>query len=422
MHHVIVGQGPAGVVAAETLHKLDPDAEISLVGDEPEPPYSRMAIPYYLSDQIAEQGTHLRRIEGHYEARRIGLVQARIASVDTGAKTLALEGGGSLAYDKLLLATGSHPLIPPIPGIDRPEVHTCWTLEDARQIIRLAAPGKKVVLLGAGFIGCIILEALVERGVELTVVEAQNRMVPRMMNETAGGLIKRWCEGKGVRVDTSTRVEGIDAGRGDHALAVTLDHGDTLDADLLIVAAGVHPNTEFLEGSGIKVDQGVLVDKHLQSSVADVYAAGDVAQGLDFSTGGYAVHAVQPTAVDHARIAASNMVGRRQAYQGSVIMNVLDTLGLVSSSFGQWMGAEGGESAELVDLDRFRYLNLHFEEDRLVGANSLGLIDHVGVIRGLIQTRVRLGGWKDKLIQDPTRLMEAYLARTQPLGYSASVV
>ncbi len=421
MHHVIVGQGPAGVVAAETLRKLDPDAEISLVGDEPEPPYSRMAIPYYLSDQIAEQGTHLRKTAGHYEEQRIGLVQGRVASVEPGSKSLALEDGASLAYDRLLLATGSHPLIPPIPGIDRPEVHTCWTLDDARHIVRLAASGKRVVLLGAGFIGCIILEALVERGVELTVVEAQNRMVPRMMNETAGGLIKQWCEAKGVRVETSTKVQGIEAGRGDHALAVTLDRGDTLDADLLIVAAGVRPNTGFLEGSSIKVDQGVLVDKHLQSSVADIFAAGDVAQGLDFSTGGYAVHAVQPTAVDHARIAASNMAGHSQAFQGSVIMNVLDTLGLISSSFGQWMGAEGGESAQLLDRERFRYLNLHFEEDRLVGANSLGLTDHVGVLRGLIQTRVRLGKWKDKLIQDPTRLMEAYLASTQPLGYGASV-
>ena len=115
------------------------------------------------------------------------------------------------------------------------------------------------------------------------------------------------------------------------------------------------------------------------------------------------------------------MAGHSQAFQGSVIMNVLDTLGLISSSFGQWMGAEGGESAQLLDRERFRYLNLHFEEDRLVGANSLGLTDHVGVLRGLIQTRVRLGKWKDKLIQDPTRLMEAYLASTQPLGYGASV-
>ena len=194
-----------------------------------------------------------------------------------------------------------------------------------------------------------------------------------------------------------------------------------MPADLVISATGVKSNIDFLKGSGINTDDGILVDRQLQSNVSDVYAAGDVAQGIDFSTGDYVVQAIQPTAADHGRIAGSNMVGRNVVHQGSVNMNVLDTMGLISSSFGLWSGVDGGDSAELLDVDRYRYLNLQFQDDVLVGASSLGLTEHVGVLRGLIQSKTRLGGWKQKLLQDPTLIMEAYLARTQAIGYSAWV-
>jgi NADPH-dependent 2,4-dienoyl-CoA reductase/sulfur reductase-like enzyme len=161
------------------------------------------------------------------------------------------------------------------------------------------------------------------------------------------------------------------------------------------------------------MEDGVLVDAHLQSSVAGVYAAGDVAQGPDFSTGLRQVHAIQPTASEHGRIAALNMAGRPTRYRGSLSMNVLNTLGLISSSFGLWMGAEGGEGARAADGERFRYLRLEFDEDRLVGALALGLTQHVGVIRGLIQTRVRLGNWKERLMRDPLLVMDAYLDCTR---------
>ena len=181
-------------------------------------------------------------------------------------------------------------------------------------------------------------------------------------------------------------------------------------------------NTAFLEGSGVKTDEGILVDRHLQTSAPDVYAAGDVAQGLDFNTGEYTVQAIQPTAADHGRLAANNMAGYPLRHQGSVNMNVLDTLGLISTSFGLWMGVEGGDSAELYDGDRFRYINLQFQDDVLVGGSSLGMTDHVGVMRGLIQSKVRLGKWKERLKSDPTRIMEAYIACTQALGHNARVL
>lgn len=420
MQHVIIGAGPAGVIAAETLRKTDPSCSIKLIGDETEPPYSRMALPYYLIDNIDEDGTYLRKSDTHYADQGIDLVQDRAASVDPDSHTLQLESGATLNFDKLLIATGSHPIRPPIPGLDSPGVHSCWTLEDGRNIAQNATKGSDVILMGAGFIGCIILEALAERGVNLTVIEMEDRMVPRMMNQTAGNLIKQWCLDKGVNVLTSTRVEAIeqDAGR----LSVKLDNGEQLGADVVISATGVRANTGFLEGSGIETDFGVLVNDRLQSSHPDVYAAGDVCQGRDFSTGEFSVQAIQPTAADHGRIAAMNMCGRDTRHQGSVNMNVLDTMGLVSTSYGLWMGVEGGESAELVDAEGYRYISLQFQDDVLVGAQALGLTNHVGVLRGLIQTKLKLGKWKDHLLHDPTRIMEAYLGATQSIGHNAALL
>ena len=274
--------------------------------------------------------------------------------------------------------------------------------------------------MGAGFIGCIILEALASRGVNLTVVEMEDRMVARMMDQNSGNLIKKWCQGKGVSVHTSTRVEAIT--ESDNGLKVSLDNGEVVDADLVISATGVKPNIQFLEGSGIKTEFGVLVNNRLQSSDPDIYAAGDVCQGKDFSTGEYSVQAIQPTAADHGRIAAMNMMGKDTVHQGSVNLNVLDTLGLISSSYGLWMGVEGGDSSELYDAERYRYISLQFCEDVLVGAQSLGLTQHVGVLRGLIQSKVKLGKWKDRLLKDPTRIMEAYLGCTQAVGHNAGVI
>ena len=413
MQHVIVGAGPAGVVAAETLRKGDRAADIVLIGDEAEPPYSRMAIPYVLEGMIEEGGTHLRKTDGHYEGHGIQYRQGRAESVAPADGTLTLAGGETVSYDRLLLATGATPLSPPVPGLDLPGVHNCWTLADCRKIAALLNADANVVLIGAGFIGCIIMEALAKRCGTLAVVEMEDRMVSRMMDATAGGMLQRWCAAKDIRVLTSARVTGIEAQEGSAGdKAVVLDSGERLDAHLVVMAVGVAPNVGFLEGSGIKTDHGVLVDQHLETSAEGVFAAGDVAQGLDFSTGEYSVHAIQPTATEHGRIAALNMLGRRAHYKGSLNMNVLATVGLVSSSFGSWDGV-GGDSGVAVDEDGFKYLRLEFDGDTLVGALGLGLTDHVGVIRGLIQNKTALADWKEKLLENPHRVMEAYVAHSQ---------
>ena len=411
MRHVIIGAGPAGVVAAETLRRTGAPCEIYLLGDEPEPPYSRMALPYLLAENVGESGTHLRHGDRHFEKLAIEMRNERVRRIDTSNRLTILGSGHEIAYDRLLIATGAHPVKPPIGGMDSEGVENCWTLVDARRILAGAKPGSRVVLMGAGFIGCIVLEALAARGVDLVVVEMADRMLPRMMDETGGAMIARWCESKGVAVRTGTRVTEIVRSNGSLTLAV--DEGDPIEADLVVCATGVAPNIDFLADSGIECEDGILVDHRLRTSAEHVYAAGDVAQGPDFSTGGREVHAIQPTAVEHGRIAALNMAGIDTPFRGSLSMNVLNTLGLVSSSFGLWMGADGGERSVAADETHSRYLRLEFEEDRIVGALALGLTQHVGVLRGLIQTRVRLGSWMHKLRDDPNQVMNAYLECTQ---------
>jgi NADPH-dependent 2,4-dienoyl-CoA reductase/sulfur reductase-like enzyme len=472
MKPVILGAGPAGVIAAETIRKHAPDDSITIVGDEPEAPYSRMAIPYLLSGNIGEEGTHLRHTGDHFAKLRIDIKRGmRAKAVDTAKRSVALDDGSSLPYDRLLIATGSTPVDPPIAGIRSDGVLHCWTLADARAIAQRAGKGKRVLQMGAGFIGCIITEALVARGVQLTIVEMGDRMVPRMMGATAGGMIKQWCEGKGVRVLTGTRVEAIgpasaagaaaapaaapaasgggllsrvaaaiglghregapapaSSSHGHSAsatggpLSIKLSNGQTLETDLVIVAAGVRPAIGFLENSAIKCLVGVLTDEHLQTSVPGVYAAGDCAEAFDKISNKTIVSAIQPNAAEQARVAALNMVGQRASLRGVTQINVLDTLGLISASFGQWQGLPGGLGVELTDKAAGRHLSLQFHGDRLVGCNAVGWTEHVGAMRGLVEGQLKLApGWRDRLLDDPTQLMAAYLASAQAQEHKALV-
>jgi NAD(P)H-nitrite reductase large subunit len=201
-------------------------------------------------------------------------------------------------------------------------------------------------------------------------------------------------------------------------LQVKLSNGKTMLADLVISAAGVRPAIRFMQDSGVLCLQGVLTDEHLQTNVPGIFAAGDCAEAFDKVSGTTMVSAIQPNASEQARIAAVNMVafakGRRTAYahlKGVTQINVLDTLGLISASFGDWKGVNGGEHVELTDRAAGKHLSLQFSDDVLVGCNCVGWTQHVGAMRGLVEGQIKLGAWKDILKNDPTRLADAYLAR-----------
>jgi NADPH-dependent 2,4-dienoyl-CoA reductase/sulfur reductase-like enzyme len=406
MKHVVIGAGPAGVRAAETLREHDPGASITLVSGEPGPPYARMAIPYLLGGRIGEEGALQRRDPLHFAQRNIRYLNGRAVRVRAGPDggNVDLDDGSPLEYDRLLVATGSSPTRPPVSGTDLPGVVTCWTLPDARAIAPRLQPGARVVMVGAGFVAGVLMKPLVDRRVKLTVVAGRSGQILRSMMTPAGSrLLQRWLEQRGVEVVTRGRIERIEPG----PRLVTSER--TFDADLVILVTGVHPNVAFLDGTGAHVDQGLVVDDRMRTTVPRVFAAGDVAQGRDFSTGEWVVHALQPTATEHGRVAALNMTGQDAPYRGSLGMNVLDTAGLVSETFGRWQGVPGGETAESLDESAFFYTRLCFEGDTLVGAIGIGPGRSLGPIRGLIQTRRHLGAWKDRLMQDPARVTEAFV-------------
>jgi NAD(P)H-nitrite reductase large subunit len=181
----------------------------------------------------------------------------------------------------------------------------------------------------------------------------------------------------------------------------------------------VRPAIGYLKDSGITCLLGVLTDEHLQTNVPGVFAAGDCAEAFDKVSGKTIVSAIQPNAAEQARVAALNMLAYSQGtpmaaqLKGVTQINVLDTLGLISASFGDWQGRPGGQHVELTDKAAQRHLSLQFQGDVLVGCNSVGWTQHVGVMRGLVEGQVKLGDWKDTLLKEPTRLMEAYLACAQ---------
>jgi NAD(P)H-nitrite reductase large subunit len=420
--HVIVGAGPAGVIAAETIRKHAPHDEITIIGEEKEAPYSRMAIPYLLVGNIKEQGTHLRKSATHFQDLKINTLQVQVSSVQSASKTIVLADGKNLKYDTLLIATGSTPMRPPIPGIDLPHIYSCWTLADARAIMDKVKPGSRVLQMGAGFIGCIIMEALAARiqtskTGKLTIVEMGDRMVPRMMGPAAGGMIKSWVQSKGVDVHTGAKVEAIT--QNGAALVAKLSTGQSIEVDVIISATGVKPTIGFLKDSGVNCKIGVLTDDRMQTNAPGVYAAGDCAEAFDHFTSAQVVSAIQPNAADQARVAALNMVGQHASLKQVTQINVLDTLGLVSTSFGNWQGVpkeQGGEQIELKDDTHHKLLSMQFKADVMVGCNSIGWTDHVGALRGLVEGKVKLGEWKAKLQADPTQLMAAYLATAQAQG------
>ncbi|MFZ1061781.1 MAG: FAD-dependent oxidoreductase [Candidatus Rokuibacteriota bacterium] len=409
--HVVVGGGPAGIFAIETIRDLAPDDEITLISDEPA--YSRMVLPYFMAGEISEE--HVFTGKGRYfERLKVKTLLKRVSRVDPRGKTLILADKGTVSFDTLLIATGSSPLKMDIPGASGPGVSNLWTLDDARAILsRVKAKKAKAVFVGAGFIGFIVLNALAKVGCDLRVVEVEPQILPRMLDRRSALLATKWLEKKGVACHVGVRATEI-ADRGGQKV-VTLSDGRSLACDLVVIAVGVRPNLDLVKDSGIRTNDGILVDDHLRTNIPDVYAAGDVAEGIDLSTGTPAVHAIQPTAVEHGRVAGANMAGRAVAYAGSLSMNILDVVTLQTASFGRWRD-DGKETTVVENASRPAYRKLVWDEDRIVGAIFLGpaadvaLLNDMGMVKGLIQTRTPLGEWKAYVQKNPMDIRRPYVA------------
>ncbi len=412
MRHVIIGGGPAGMYALDTIRKLDERAAITLISDEPA--YARMALPYYLAREIPEEQVLLGNERFFEEMRVEALLGRRVTKINPQQRELVLDDGTTTNFDTLLIATGSSPTRPRIPGVDGTGVTTLWTLQESRSTLRRTRQGAKVVFVGAGFIGFIVVNALYKIGCHLSVIEIQEQILPRMLDRASASLAERWLADKGIAVYTGATVTEI-GDLQDGRKAVRLSDGRSLTADLVIIATGVRPNTDAAQGSGIAVEDGILVDDRLQTNFPFIYAGGDVAQGLDLSTGRQVIHAIQPTSVDHGRVAGANMAGATIRYPGSLLMNVLDVAGLHCSSFGLWQD-DGREAIVLQNPNRPIYRKLVWEGDQIVGAIFLGpaedtaMLNDLGMVKGLIQTKVSLRVWKGHLNNYPLDIRRPYVA------------
>ena len=415
---LIIGGGPAATHAAETIRQFDRDARVTLICDEPA--HSRMALPYWLAGQIPQQQTFTGSADSFAQLNVTWRGGVRATQLNEPDRSVTLSDDSVIPFDELLLATGSTPNPLPIPGTDLPGVSHLWTLDDTQRVMDIAANCQRprVVLIGAGFIGLIVLNAMHKRGWQLTVVERENQLLPRMLSATAAQLVHSWLRDRQVGLYRSTGVQSIAQAEGGD-LRVRLDNGTQLPADLVIVATGVRPNLDLVRSTNIQTEEGILVNDQMQTSVAGIYAAGDVAQGPVLGSGLREVHAIQPTAVDHGRVAGANMAGRTVRYAGSLSMNVLDVCGLQCCSFGRWDDAQA-DAMTICNPASLIYRSLYWTDDRITGAifvgrpHDMGMLTDVGMVKGLIQTSVRLGTWKHHLQNNPFDVRRAYVASRVP--------
>jgi NAD(P)H-nitrite reductase large subunit len=410
--HIIVGGGTAGMNAITTIREIDRGAsEVMLVSVER--PYSRMVLPYYLARDISESHVFTANPSRLAQLKVTPHLGRRAASLDTKAQQVTLDNGTSLEYDDLLIATGSSAVRAPVPGADGAGVHSFWTLDQARAVLSGITAGTRVVMVGAGFIAFTILNSLLKLGAKLSIVEIAPQILPRMIDRTGAEIVEGWLKRHGVDVRTGAHLQAVED-IGGHKRLRFQESGE-LEADLIIMATGIRTNLDWLTGSGVEVNRGVVVDDHLRSSVPNVYAAGDVAEGRDFVTGERAVHAIEPTAMEHGRVVGANMAGQPLAYRGSLLMNIVDVADLEIASFGAWESV-AAEVSSAVKPDRPAYRKLLWQGDRLVGAIILGVssdiwtTNDVGMLKGLVQSGSGLGPWKELLSRNPFDIKKAFLA------------
>jgi len=274
-------------------------------------------------------------------------------------------------------------------------------------------PGGHVVMVGAGFISFTILNSILSLGAKLSIVEIAPRILPRMIDDTGARLVEEWLTRHGVTIRTEARLAKIEDVKGRKRLKFA--KGGDLVGDVVIMATGIRTNLEWLKDSGIRVNQGIVVDDHLRSNVGNVYAAGDVAEGPDRLSKAGVVHAIEPTAQEHGRVVGANMAGRAVGYAGSLVINIVEVCHLDVASFGAWDDGKA-EVTVGVKRDRHAYRRRLWTGDRVTGAIILGpssdiwTTNDVGMLKGLVQSQVHLGRFKDYLGKNPFDVKPAYIA------------
>jgi NAD(P)H-nitrite reductase large subunit len=411
MRVVIIGNSATAVGAIESMRQHDQEAEILVLSEEPHAIYSRPLLSHYLAGEIDKGRLAYRRSDFYSRYHVQPLLNSRVVAVDPAAHQVLTEGGKAHAYDKLLMCMGGMPIIPPIPGVDSAGAFSFTRFDDAQGILRYLAsrPIRHAAVIGGGMIGLKATDALMKRGLGVTVVELAPRILSAALDETASAMMADLLGKAGVEVITGNTVVAVHSQRGGIE-GVELRDGRVILCELLLFGIGVRPNATLAREAGIVVNRGIVVDEYMRTSVPDVYAAGDVAEAYDLVVDMNRTVAIWPNAYRQGAIAGAHMVGIPRADRGGIPMNTVEVCGVTAMSIGD--GSASGDGLEVLaeaDERKNRYKRLVLQGDRLVGVILVGQVNRAGIYTGLIRNKLsiasglhgaRNGDWRKALMSE----------------------
>lgn len=412
-HYLIVGASHAALSAINAIRMFDRGGEVTVVSKDNSLPYSPTVLPYVVSGRSDPDRVFLRD-DAYFREHNIHYLRGKAVTAVLDEQNVARLGDGEeVAYRKLLLATGAAPALPAIPGLGDVPFHVLRSLDDALRLRDELPRTRQAVVLGAGLVGMHAAENLAKAGAQVTVVEMQPQVLPGYFDQEAAGLIEKVFAARGVCVLTGDKVVGLaPVGAG---CTVTLESGSQLAADLLLVSTGVTPVMDYLKGSGVETDQGILVDDAMRTSVANIWAAGDVVQARGFFDRNKIINGILPDAVEQGKIAGMAMAEdpALKAYPGGVPLNTYTFFGQQAISVGAGAsGPKGLEVVKNVDLERNRYLKIVMQEDRLRGIFGINVLFDPGIMWELILRRTDLGPVKEKFLAWPQQTARILMSKT----------
>jgi phenylglyoxylate dehydrogenase epsilon subunit len=399
--YLVVGSSHAALEAVTAIRMHDSEGSLTLLTRDAHLPYSPTVLPYVVNGYSKPERIFLRD-DDFFAANKVSYRRASaLKALHAERNAAELADGSEITYEKILLATGASPAIPPIPGIDQVNYHVLRTLDDATALHTAMKQSTHAVVLGAGLVGMHAAENLVKAGAKVTIVEMSDQLTAGYFDKVAAQMIEKAFTDNGATILTGSRV--VQLAPSATGCTLTLENGNTLDADLLLVATGVRPNMDYLNGSGVEHGIGILVDDSMQTSVANVWAAGDVAQAKGFYTDAKVMNAILPDATEQGRVAGMAMAGDPglKKYPGGVPLNTYHFFGCHAISVGSSKIPDGAEVVTRFDEKTGRYLKAIFKEGRLLGIFGVNEFFDGGIMCQLILRRTDLSAVKDRLLANP---------------------